>query len=104
MATLPIIVYGNGEVFREYFNAIVTSFGTSNFSTLIRIAILLSGVTVIYGYINQRDLMVMVKWFGLFYLSVYILFTPKATVQIIDRINQGAVYSIDKVPLGLAVI
>lgn len=104
MTTLAVVVYGNGEIFREYFNAIVASFGTSNFNTLIKIAILLAGITVISSYIMQRDLMVMVKWFGLYYLTIYILFMPKVSVEIIDQVNQGYVYRIDNVPLGLATI
>lgn len=101
---LPIIVYGNGEIFREYFNAIVTSFGTSDFTTLVRLAVLLAGVTVIFSFILQRDLMVMVKWFGLYYCVVFVLFTPKTSVEIIDRVNQGQVYTVDNVPLGLATL
>lgn len=104
MSTLSIVVYGNGDVFRQYFNAIVTSFGTSDFNTLIKLALLLAGTTVIFSFIMQRDIMVMVKWFALYYLVVFVLFTPKTTVQIIDRVNQGHVYAIDNVPLGLAVL
>ncbi len=103
MSTLPIIVYGNGEVFREYFNAIVTSFGTSDFNTLIKLALLLAGTTVIFSFIMQRDLMVMVKWFGLYYIAVFVLFTPKTSVEIIDRVNQWH-DSVDNVPLGLAAL
>jgi conjugal transfer mating pair stabilization protein TraG len=102
--TLDIVVYGNGDVFREYFNAIVMSFGTSDFSTLIEISILLGGITVIASYVMQKDLMVLVKWFGLYYLAIYMMFTPKTSVEIIDRVNQGHVYAVDNVPLGLGII
>lgn len=104
MTTLPIIVYGNGDLFKEYFNAIVATFGSNNFTTLIRIAILLSGATVAFALTMQRDLMVVVKWFGIFYLSVFMLFTPKATVVITDRVNGDARYAVDHVPLGLAIV
>ena len=47
----------------------------------------------------------MVKWLGLFYVAVYVLFTPEATVKIIDRVNQQHEdLFVDHVPLGLAVM
>ncbi|MHB1948898.1 MAG: conjugal transfer protein TraG N-terminal domain-containing protein [Gammaproteobacteria bacterium] len=104
MATFPIIVYGDGKLFREYFNAIVAFFGTSNFSSLLNIALLLATVTVCYSYITKRSLMVLIKWFGLFYISVYVLFTPRTTVTIVDRVNGSMQYIVDHVPLGLAII
>lgn len=104
MSMMQIIVYGNGDVFREYFNAIVTSFGTSDFNTLIKLAILLAGTTIIFSFIVQRDLMIMVKWFGLYYVAIFVLFTPKTSVEIIDRVNQGDIYTVANVPLGLATL
>lgn len=107
MATLDVIVYGNGDLFTEYFNAIVAAFGNGNggssFSTLLHIAILLAGFTVIYSFILKRDLMVMVKWLGLFYVAIYVLFLPQATIVITDRVNNTH-YAVDHVPLGLAII
>lgn len=104
MTTLPITVYGNGDLFREFFNAIAASFGTGDFTTLVRLAVLLSGVTVIGSFISQNNIMMMVKWFGLYYLAIFILFTPKTSVEIIDQVNQGKAYSVDNVPLGLAIM
>lgn len=108
MATLDVIVYGNGDLFREYFNAIVAAFGNGNggshFSTLLHIATLLAGFTVIYSFIVKRDLMVMAKWLGLFYVAIYVLFLPQATIVITDRVNNDTHYKVDNVPLGLAII
>lgn len=104
MTTFPIIVYGDGALFREYFNAIVAFFGTSNFSSLLSISFLLATVTVCYSYITKRSLMVLIKWFGLFYVSVYMIFTPRTSVVIIDRVNGNMKYIVDHVPLGLAVV
>jgi conjugal transfer mating pair stabilization protein TraG len=104
MATLSIIVYGNGEFFKEYFSAIAASFGANTFSTLTRLAVVFSSFLVAYSYILKRDIAVMFKWVGMFYLATHVLFLPKVWVQIIDRINQQHTYLIDKVPLGLAAI
>lgn len=103
--TFPVIVYGNGDLFREYFNAIVAAMGQgSHFSTLLHISILLAGVTVIFSFIMRRDLMEMVKWLGIFYIAFYILFLPQTSIIIIDRVNGDAKYPVDHVPLGLALI
>lgn len=104
MSTFPIIVYGDGALFREYFNAIVAFFGTSNFSSLLNIAFLLATTTVCYSYITKRNLMVLIKWLGLFYVAVYVMFMPRTSVVIIDRVNNNMHYIVDHVPLGLAVL
>ena len=46
--------------------------------------------------------MVGVGWIALYFMAFYVLFLPKATVNIIDRVQQGKVYAVDNVPLGLA--
>lgn len=107
-STFPIIVYGNGDLFSEYFNAIVAAFGKGSaggqFSTLLHISILLAGFTVIYSFILRRDLLVMMKWLGIFYFAIYVMFIPESTVIITDRVNGNATYAVDHVPRGLAVL
>jgi len=104
----PVIVYGNGNLFHEYFNAVVAAFGKgghgSHFKALLHISILLAGFTVVYSFILRRDLMQMVKWLGIFYVAIYLLFLPEATVMVIDRVNGDAGYPVDHVPRGLAVL
>lgn len=103
--TFPVIVYGNGDLFRQYFNAIVAAMGNgSHFSTLIHIAIILAGITVIFSFIKRRDVMEVARWLGVFYVAFYVIFLPQASIIIIDRVNNDAAYSVDHVPLGLAVI
>src|SRR5205085_8478534 len=43
-------------------------------------------------------------WFGLVYLSIYIFFLPKMSIEIIDEVNGGKPYAVDHVPLGLALL
>lgn len=104
--TFSVIVYGNGDLFIEYFQAIVATLGTKPIDVLLHLAILLSGVIMIFGFIMKRDLMVMVKWFGIFYFATYLLFMPTATVHVTDRLNGDLPIPkpIDHVPLGLAVL
>ncbi len=99
---IAVITYGNGDILRELFNAIAAAMGDSTFRTLIHLSILLAGTWAIGKLMFKRDLMVGVGWIALYFMAFYVLFLPKATVNIIDRVQQGKVYAVDNVPLGLA--
>ena len=101
---LPVYVLGNGDLYAQYFNAIVTSFGTSTFSTLMRISILIGGFSVLFSLVWKRNIIEFIKWFALVYLSIYIFFIPKASIEIIDAVNGNRPYAVDNVPLGLALL
>jgi conjugal transfer mating pair stabilization protein TraG len=98
---LPGVTYGNGDILQEVFNAIAAAMGDSTFHTLIHISILLAGSWAVYKLIFKRDIMVGVAWISFYLVVFYILFLPKVTIDIIDRVNQGKVYTVDNVPLGL---
>ncbi len=102
-ATLPVIVYGNGDLYAQYFNAIVRSFGASTYSTLITLSILLAGMSVLFSYVMKRELLDIVKWFGYVYLIIYVLFLPKVSVEILDSVEGNKPYYVANVPLGLGV-
>ena len=102
---LSIITYGNGDILREVFNAIAAAMNSdSAYSTLIHLAIGIAGAWAMLDLVGKRSLTVLVRWFALYYLAFYVVFFPKATVNIIDRVVQGKVYAVDNVPLGLAVL
>lgn len=102
--TLTVIVYGGGEIFRQHFTAIVNAFGGSGFAALKRIAIAVAAGVTIYGYITKRDLMTLLRWFGLYYLVMGILFAPQLAINVVDRLDHDHPYEINNVPLGLAVL
>lgn len=102
--TLVVITYGNGDILREVFNAIAAAMGDSPFQTLIHLSILLGGTWAAFELITKRSLMEGVKWVSLYFIAFYIVFLPKATVEIIDRVQQSKVYAVDNVPLGLAIL
>lgn len=101
---LPVYVLGNGDLYAQYFNAIVTSFGTSSYSTLLRVSILIGGFSVLSSFVLKRNIIDLIKWFALVYLSIYIFFLPKMSIEIIDEVNGGKPYAVDHVPLGLALL
>jgi conjugal transfer mating pair stabilization protein TraG len=101
---LPIAVYGNGDMYQGLFNAIAASMGDSVYGTLINIAILLTGTWAIVRYSAERSLLSLGKWLLTYYIAFFVVFAPKATVEIIDEVNQGQVYSVGNIPLGLAAV
>jgi conjugal transfer mating pair stabilization protein TraG len=102
---LSVVTYGNGDILREVFNAIAAAMNNnSTYSTLIHLAIGIAGVWTMLDLVGKRSLTVLIRWFALYYLAFYVVFFPKATVNIIDRVAQGKVYAVDNVPLGLAAL
>lgn len=105
MATqLAVVVYGNGDLYRELFNAIAAAFNDGSYKYFTDLSIMLAGTWAILRYSIERNLMVLAKWIGIYYLAFYVMFIPKATVDIIDRISPGHAYAVDNVPLGLALV
>lgn len=104
MMDYPVVVYGNADLYAECFNAIAATLGSSAYSTLLRISILLAGCTMMVSFIAKRDVMLLMKWFGIFYLVVFMLFMPKVTIHVLDRTNNGSNHPVDNMPLGLGVI
>jgi conjugal transfer mating pair stabilization protein TraG len=78
--------------------------GESSFMTLIRISMLLAGTTAIFSMITRRDMLACVKWFASYYVVFYIMFTPKVTVNVIDRTTNNSFVMVANVPLGLGVL
>lgn len=99
---LPIVVYGNGELFQKCFTTIASIFGGSAFTMIFKIALLLAGMAAIFSMITKRDLMQSVRWFGRYYLVYYVLFCPKLDVYIDDRIADQK-FNVTGLPLGLAI-
>ena len=101
---LPLVVYGNGDMFRELFNAIAAAFNDTHFGVLLKLMIGLSGTWAIFRYSVERSLRPVLRWLGTYYIALYVCFSPKANIEIIDRVNAGHAYAVDGVPLGLATI
>jgi conjugal transfer mating pair stabilization protein TraG len=101
---LTVISYGAGEILREFFNAVAATMGDDGYKSLIRLTILLAGTTFIIQSVLSRNFIIAVKGLAIYYIAFYLLFLPKVTVNIEDRINSGAPYTVANVPLGLAVI
>ena len=102
MIELPIVVYGNGDIFQKCLAEIANIFGDDIFQTIFRMAVLLGGITAIFSAITKRDFMQCLRWFGRYYLVYCILFFPRLNVYVDDLITAKKFDSI-RLPLGLAV-
>jgi conjugal transfer mating pair stabilization protein TraG len=96
-------IYG-GDMWREALNGIVTIIGTSSFKTLLRIAGTFSVLGTAGAFVSKRNPMEFVKWLAVFVGLTSGLLLPKTSVQIVDITDPAAVYEVDNVPAGLAVI
>src|SRR5262245_3921517 len=104
MANLPVIVYGNGDLYRELFNAISLTLNTSSFGHLLKFAIAITGTWAIIRYSIEKSLQVFLRWLLLYYVAFYIIYIPQVTVTILDQLHPGKAYAVDHVPLGLGVV
>lgn len=56
------------------------------------------------SFIKTRDPRVFMHWLAVFMFITSVLLVPKRSVQIFDITDPAAVYEVDNVPLGLAMI
>ena len=101
---LSVYVYGNGDLFRECFNAIAATMGAADFSSVTKLSVLFAGIWCICNYIQTQSLMVFLKWMLVYLFVMDGLFLPTNSVEIIDQTNPGAVYEVDNVPKGIALL
>lgn len=101
---LPMIVYGNGDLFLELFNAIAAVLGGHIYNELIKLALCLTSTWAIIRYTAVRNITPLVQWFVTYYIAFYIVLVPTVTLNIQDQLNIGKPYVVDNVPLGLAVV
>lgn len=93
-----------GDMWRQVLNGVVTIIGSSSFDTLLHIVGSFGVLGVVVSFIKSRNPMVFLHWLAVFMIITSALLVPKRSVQIIDITDRAAVYEVDNVPLGLAMI
>lgn len=93
-----------GDMWRQVLNGVVTILGADTFSTLLRIVSTFGVLGVMVSFIKTRDPRVFMHWLAVFMFITSVLLVPKRSVQILDITDPAAVYEVDNVPLGLAMI
>ena len=101
---IDIWTIAGGDMWRQAMNGMVTILGTSTYTSLLRIVGTFAVLGGAYTFIRHRDPMKVLSWLGVFVLLNSILLVPKRSVQIHDMTDSAAVYVVDNVPVGLAVI
>lgn len=96
-------IYG-GDMWRQVFNGVVTVIGAGTFTTLLRIVGLFGVLGVAVSFVKTRNPMVFLYWLAVFMFITSALLVPKRSVQIHDITDPAAVYEVDNVPAGLAMI
>ncbi|WP_336732103.1 conjugal transfer mating-pair stabilization protein TraG [Pantoea ananatis] len=96
-------IYG-GDMWRQMFNGVVTILGSDTFTTVLHIVGTFSILGVMVTFTKTRNPMAFLHWLGIFMLITSVLLVPKRSVQIIDITDPAAVYEVDNVPVGLAMI
>lgn len=97
-----VYVLTAGEFLSNIFNGVATMLGTTEWSSMFRIAALISVMVLFATYIRGHDPLEIIKFLALFILLTSILVIPKRTVQIIDRSDATSIHTVANVPLGLA--
>ena len=96
-----IFTIGGGETLQMIFNAVAAFTGDGSYADIIGITVLLGGIwitiSLAYGVAVQES----AKWLVMAYAIYGILFVPKITVQITDRLNPLQVRVVDNVPFVL---
>ena len=94
--------YGSGDLYHDIFNAVALMSGANAMDSLIRLVLVLGVAMAIVKAVTDFNIGSIVRWF-LFATIIYgVLWVPKVTVQVEDRLDPAAVYpTVANVPLGV---
>ncbi len=98
-----VFTLGGGTYLVDIFNSVAALTGGSAFANLIRITAVFSLLWLMFQTAFGGSWMTNIKWYMAFLAIYMVLFTPKVTVHVTDRLNPAlAGGTIDNVPYGLA--
>lgn len=98
-----VITYGGGANYRDIFTGVALMCGTDAMSSLIRLAMLLGLILVLFRGIVDLNAGRGLKWFLMCAVIHGVVFVPKVTVHITDKFNPAlAGADVANVPLGVA--
>lgn len=97
-------VYGGGELYRSIFNAVALMTNMSATSSMIALAMMLGLVFGLVKAIFDVNIGKILKWYIMCAIIYGVLWVPKVTVQVVDRLNPSVTYAnVANVPLGVGV-
>lgn len=94
--------YGGGAIYAQVFNAVAMLSGANAMDSLLRLAMVLGVCMAIVKAVFDFHIGQILKWF-IFATVIYgVLWVPKVTVNVVDRLNPAAIYpQVANVPLGV---
>ncbi len=95
-----IYSYGNNDALVQVFNGIAALMGGSNYADLIRVVMLISLFAAVVGGIFAARFNGF-NWFIGMTLFYMLLFVPKVTVIVVDKLTNQPPVTVDNVPIGL---
>ena len=101
---LEIYALTGGKIFYQVLNAISAFFGTSSWSMIIRWSLNITVISGIIKFIGTKDLVKLIRWAFIYIFILSILVFPKKSVHIVDLSDSTAVYKVDNVPIGAAIL
>lgn len=97
-----IYSYGNVDALTGLFNALAALMGGSTFLSAIALVFVVGFFAALVASAMAPDRLLGPKWLMSVIVIYLVLFVPKATVQVVDKVGGTAPGVIDNVPLGLA--
>src|SRR5947207_1926440 len=98
-----IYAYGNNDSLYGIFNAIAAIMGANSYLQAIAIVAFCGFVTAAFAYAFMPHKLIGWQWLASVLLVYSILFVPKVTVGIVDKLGTQPVQVVSNVPLGVAI-
>lgn len=97
-------VYGGGELYRSIFSAVALMTGMDAAGSMIGLAMILGLIFGIIKAIWDVNLGKIVKWYIMCAIIYGVMWVPKVTIQVTDKLNPSVTYAnVANVPLGVGV-
>jgi conjugal transfer mating pair stabilization protein TraG len=97
-----IYAYGNNESLYGIFNAIAAIMGADSYLQAVAIVAFCGFVTAAFAYAFMPHKLIGWQWLASVLLVYSILFVPKVTVGIVDKLGTQPVQVVSNVPFGVA--
>ena len=94
--------YGSGSLYHDMFSAVALMSGANAMDSLIRLALVLGIAMCLVKAVTDFNIGAILRWY-IFAVVIYgVLWVPKVTIQVTDRLNPSTVYAnVANVPLGV---
>jgi conjugal transfer mating pair stabilization protein TraG len=104
MAQYTVYTFSNSDALSGLFNAVAAMVNANGFSGAIAAAIICGFCAGLLAMVFARDRLAGPRWLLSVTLIMTVLFTPRASVQLVDTVGAQPPVVVDNVPWGLAAL